>query len=134
MVCKVLGNFDSDTFGEFLQKLQKYSFKFIYNNGALYIAPSDIRFTLLMESRIRKIFKPTKNYCIIPIDENNLRNEPQDIIDWCRDNFVELELQKYEIEQQEKLKLTLNRIDEFERILQANENNKIREEEVDGRS
>lgn len=42
------------------------------------------------------------------------------IIDWCRDSFVDLERQKYEIEQQKKLRQVMSAMDKMEEILQNN--------------
>ena len=43
--------------------------------------------------------------------------EDKDIIEWSRDNFVRLEKERYEIEQQDKLKKTMKALDNLEDIL-----------------
>ena len=43
--------------------------------------------------------------------------EDKDIIEWSGDNFVRLEKERYEIEQQDKLKKTMRALDNLEDIL-----------------
>ena len=44
-------------------------------------------------------------------------NEEQSIMEWCRDNFVALDRQRYEIEQQDKLQKAWKALDNMEDIL-----------------
>ena len=53
---------------------------------------------------IKKIFKPNKNFLITEINEKNLLYESQEIKDWCKNKFIELECQKLEDKEQEKIK------------------------------
>ena len=69
---------------------------------------------------MKKTFRPIKDFYIQEITENNLQLEDSFIIDWCRDSFVDLERQKYEIEQQKKLRQVMSAMDKMEEILQNN--------------
>ena len=43
------------------------------------------------------------------------------VIEWCRDNLVAIEKQRYEIEKQQKLRDTMKALDNFEHILAEQE-------------
>lgn len=116
MVYKVVGNFNSDNFEGFLEKLGQ-NFKFIYYNGSLYLAL--LRYSDRMEAVkiIKKIVRPARDFLVREINELNLPNEDVQVIEWCRDNFVALERQAYEEQQQEKMKEAMKALDNMERIL-----------------
>ena len=68
------------------------------------------------------------------INEKNIMNEEQSIMEWCRDNFVALDRQRYEIEQQDKLQNAWKALDNMEDILKNQmlnnkENNKNKDKE-----
>ena len=131
MIFKIQGDFNEDNFSKILNKLCKY-FKFIYTNQTLYIALSDIKNKQEASNLMSKTFRPVRSYYIKEINEKNIMNEEQSIMEWCRDNFVALDRQRYEIEQQDKLQNAWKALDNMEDILKNQmlnnkENNKDKE-------
>ena len=120
MVYKIQGNFDEENFPIILNKLGKY-FKIIYINNTLYIALTDINNEMTGYNLIKRTLRPAKEFLITQISEKNIMLENDYVIEWCRDNLVELDKQRYERDNQEKLRLMNKALDEFERILQENE-------------
>ena len=117
MIFKIQGDFNEDNFSKILNKLCKY-FKFIYTNQTLYIALSDIKNKQEASNLMSKTFRPVRSYYIKEINEKNIMNEEQSVMEWCRDNFVALDRQRYEIEQQDKLQNAWKALDNMEDILQ----------------
>ena len=133
MIFKIQGDFNEDNFSKILNKLCKY-FKFIYTNQTLYIALSDIKNKQEASNLMSKTFRPVRSYYIKEINEKNIMNEEQSIMEWCRDNFVALDRQRYEIEQQDKLQNAWKALDNMEDILKNQmlnnkENNKNKDKE-----
>ena len=116
MIFKIQGDFNEDNFSKILNKLCKY-FKFIYTNGTLYIALGDVKNKQEASALMSKIFRPIRSYYIKEINEKNIMNEEQSIMEWCRDNFVALDRQRYEIEQQDKLQNAWKALDNMEVVL-----------------
>lgn len=117
MIFKIQGDFNEDNFSKILGRLCKY-FKFIYINNTLYIALSDIKNKQDASVLMSKTFRPVRSYYIKEINEKNIMNEEQFIMEWCRDNFVALDRQRYEIEQQDKLQNAWKALNNMESILQ----------------
>ena len=117
MIFKIQGDFNEDNFSKILNKLCKY-FKFIYTNGTLYIALGDVKNKQEASILMSKTFRPIRSYYIKEINEKNIMNEEQSVMEWCRDNFVALDRQRYEIEQQDKLQNAWKALDRMEDILQ----------------
>ena len=133
MIFKIQGDFNEDNFSKILNKLCKY-FKFIYTNQTLYIALGDIKNKQEASVLMSKTFRPVRSYYIKEINEKNIMNEEQSIMEWCRDNFVALDRQRYEIEQQDKLQNAWKALDNMEDILKNQmlnnkENNKNKDKE-----
>lgn len=125
MVFKIQGDFGMSDFVNMLTKLGQY-FKFIYTNDNLYIALKDIKEKDNAKIIMNKVFKPIKNYYIKEINETNIMKEDPIVIEWCRDNFVALDKQRYEIEQQDKLHNAWKAMDNMEEILKKEINkNKV---------
>ena len=116
MIFKIQGDFNEDNFSKILNKLCKY-FKFIYTNGTLYIALGDVKNKQEASILMSKTFRPIRSYYIKEINEKNIMNEEQSVMEWCRDNFVALDRQRYEIEQQDKLQNAWKALDNMEDIL-----------------
>lgn len=119
MIYKIMGNFTNKTFNEKLNNVKKY-FKFIYKNGNLFLSIFSYKKTGLhtdYEKIIKENFDIKEGFVFFEINENNLMREDKDIIEWSRDNFVRLEKERYEIEQQDKLKKTMRALDNLEDIL-----------------
>ena len=133
MIFKIQGDFNEDNFFKLFIKLCKY-FKFIYTNGTLYIALGDVKNKQEASVLMSKTFRPVRSYYIKEINEKNIMNEEQSIMEWCRDNFVALDRQRYEIEQQDKLQNAWKALDNMEDILKNQmlnnkENNKNKDKE-----
>ena len=131
MIFKIQGDFNEDNFSKILNKLCKY-FKFIYTNGTLYIALGDVKNKQEASVLMSKTFRPVRSYYIKEINEKNIMNEEQSIMEWCRDNFVALDRQRYEIEQQDKLQNAWKALDNMEdmlkkQMLNNKDNNKDKE-------
>ena len=103
MVYKIVGNFSDETFGSILEKISKFC-SCIYRDETLYVALNDVRLADNIEQEFKKIFKPQRDFFITKITVDNIMKEEKCIIDWCRDAYVRLEEQRYEINNQEKLK------------------------------
>lgn len=121
MVYKTVGDFGSDAqFIKLLEKIKEY-FYFVYTDGILYTAlinytNKDRAFELL-----KRNLKPARNFYTQEIHESNLSKEGQFYLEWCRDNLVRLDRQRYEIENQKKLKLAMQAIDIFEESMKRSQ-------------
>ena len=119
LIYKIIGNFPEDErFEKVLDKLKAH-FYFLYSDGALFVSVIDYANREFAFAEMKKALKPAKDYFIIEIDENNLNREGPFFIDWCKENFVRLERQKYEMEQQKKLRMAMKAIDIFEEKMKA---------------
>lgn len=116
MILKIQGDFNNKKFSELIELLKKY-FKFIFYNESLYIALKNFCDKDEAKIEIEKIFKKFSNFYVKEIDENNILSEDDEIVSWCKNNFVALDRQRFEIEQQEKLKKTWDAMDVMEDIL-----------------
>ena len=116
MVYKIQGNFNENNFNTILEKIKKF-YLFIFSNGNLYVALNDYNLNNQAYKELTKALKPKNEFLVLKIDEKNIMNEAPDIKDWLRNNLVRLDRQKFEAENQEKLKAYNSVLDEFERIL-----------------
>ena len=119
MIYKILGDINEKNFDKIVSNISKY-YKFLFFRQGLYIALINFEQKDEAQNLIKKTFRPIKDFYIQEITENNLQLEDSFIIDWCRDSFVDLERQKYEIEQQKKLRQVMSAMDKMEEILQNN--------------
>ena len=117
MVYKIQGNFNEDNFEGIFKKLGPH-FKFMYKYNTLFAALIDYNFVNKSESYLRNALRPSKDFYISEINEKNIMREEQSIIQWCRDNLVNLDRQKYEKEEQARLKEVMKAMDNMETILQ----------------
>ena len=117
MVYKIQGNFNEDNFEGIFKKLGPH-FKLIYKYNTLFAALIDYNFVNKSESYLRNALRPSKDFYISEINEKNIMREEQSIIQWCRDNLVNLDRQRYEKEEQARLKKVkiLNQILSFYRL------------------
>ena len=117
MVYKIQGNFNEDNFEGIFKKLGPH-FKLMYKYNTLFAALIDYNFVNKSESYLRNALRPSKDFYISEINEKNIMREEQSIIQWCRDNLVNLDRQKYEKEEQARLKEVMKAMDNMEAILQ----------------
>ena len=91
----------------------------------------------LIDKTLKAALKPAKFFVVKEINEYNLGKENPNIIKWCRDIFVDLDKQRFEVEQQERLKCTMSALDVCERILASRKEEALKnngEEEKNGRA
>lgn len=115
MIYKIQSNFDYDVL-EVINKLKK-DFNMIYYNNTLYVAIKQIDQEENCNKMIKKFFKPNKSFLFTKINENNLKNENNFIIEWCKNILVDLDTQRFEKDNQEKIKKYLYDIDLLENKL-----------------
>ena len=113
MIYKIIGNFTDQNFNRIIDKIS-LKFNFIYCNDTLYISIKNIDSLSENKDYLAKLFKPAKDFFITEITEQNILKENEMISEWCRENFVRLESQKFEIEQQAKLKKVWLAMDNME--------------------
>ena len=59
------------------------------------------------------------------LNENNLKYEPFQIVEWCKQKFVEQDTKRFEIEKQKELRAYLKFMNDFEaELVKQLENNK----------
>ena len=125
MVYRVIGNFTNDNFEKILNKLCS-KFKALYLNNTLYLALINIDDENICEEILKKTLRPARDFFITEIKEKNIMDLEPDALVWCRDNLVELDKQKYERLNQEKLKSTWEAMDRLELDL----SNQLKEKKV----
>ena len=128
MVYKVQGDFSSCNFIDLFQQLGK-NFKIIYKNGSMYISSKKYDKKFKEDSYLKKFFKPYNGLIYFQVNETNIMREEEEIRNWCRDNLVRLDRERYEIENQDKLKEVMTNLDKMEQILKE----KYRKEVKDAR-
>ena len=136
MIFKIIGNFDEVDFEKILNKLST-TFEFMYSDNSLFIALRNYSEKDKAKNVMKNALRPSSFFITKEITENNLGKESPTVIKWCRDNFVELDKQRFEVEQQARLKQAMVALDECERILAARKKEAFKcngEEELNGRS
>lgn len=129
LVYKIIGNFNQDErLVKILDKLKEY-FYFVYADEVLYIAVADYIKREQALEMLKKTLKPAKDYFTIEITEDNLGKEIPFCQDWCKENLVRIDRQRYEIENQKKLKMAMKAIDIFEEKMQKSLKENDRKEE-----
>ena len=113
MIYKITSNFE-DNLDNLFSTLSK-DYYILYYNNFLYV--SDIKVNNNSKENLKKKLKPNKNFYIIEITEKNLIYECNYVVNWCKKEFINYDLLKYEKEQQEKLKNIMIIIDEVEKKL-----------------
>lgn len=116
MILKIQGDFNEKVFSELINILQKY-FKFVFYDECLYLALKNFKEKNEAQKNLKNCLMKFTNFYTKEINENNILNEDDEIANWCKNNFVELDKQRYEIEQQEKLRKTWNAMDKMEIVL-----------------
>lgn len=128
MVYKVQGDFSSCNFIDLFQRLGK-NFKIIYKNGSMYISSKKYDKNFKEDNYLKKFFRSYNDLIYFQVNETNIMREEEEIRNWCRDNLVRLDRERYEIENQDKLKEVMTNLDKMEQILKE----KYRKEVKDAR-
>ena len=118
MVYKIVGDFSGDNLKNMIDKLL-ISFKFIYIRNVLYVSVQSYKIWKERKGALQWILRnPPFDKCFVQeINETNIMREPDDAIVWCRDNLVNLDKERYQMENQDKLKAQMKALDETEAIL-----------------
>ena len=115
MVYKIQGDFQKVHFPLLFSQMGKF-FKIIYKNNNMYIASNHYDINFNEDKFLKKELKKYNLICF-NINETNIMREDEEIINWCRDNLVRLEKERYEIENQAKLQEIMKNLDKMESIL-----------------
>lgn len=118
MIYKIIGNFTDENFDKIITKVAS-RFKFMYCNDTLYISMKSIDSIGEDREFLYKIFRPARDFFIVEINEENILKEDDIVGEWCKDNFVLLEKQRFEKEQQSKLIKTWKAMDNMELQLKS---------------
>lgn len=127
LIYKVIGNFDECDFESIINKISEV-FKIMYLNDTLYLSLVNYKDYNKQQEILNIAFQPRDIFVITPITEKNIMKQPDVAMQWCRDNFVLLETERYEIEQQEKLQATWKQMDEMEKELREQAKKKLQEQ------
>lgn len=125
MIYKVTANFNEDL-SNIVKELEK-DFDFVFFREILYIAPREYtknnKEAENQKKKIKNIIKQ-ENF-IMELNENNLKYEPFQIVEWCKQKFVEQDTKRFEIEKQKELRAYLKFMNDFEaELVKQLENNK----------
>ena len=118
MIYKIIGNFKDENFDRIIAKVSS-RFKFMYCNDTLYVSMKNVDCLSEDKDFLYRIFKPARDFFIIEITEQSILKEDEVIGEWCKDNFVLLEKQRFEKEQQLKLQKTWLAMDNMENQLKS---------------
>lgn len=118
MIYKIIGNFTNENFDKIIAKVS-LKFKFMYCNDTLYVSIRNIDSLSEDKDFLYKIFRPSRDFFIAEITEQSILKEDNIVGEWCKDNFVLLEKQKFEKEQQVKLRKTWVAMDNMELQLKS---------------
>ena len=110
MIYKIQCNFKEKSVGEVLSKLESF-FNIIFVNNVIYISLKSVD---VLKNPV-ELLKPKRDFFIMEINEENLSFEPEVVRNWVRDHFVRLDLQRFEKEEQLKMKQLLESLDELEK-------------------
>ena len=103
MIYKIITNFEQD-----LDKILKHfqtEFVLLFYNNAVYIANKSEKETTNINKFVSRVIK--SNFYIQEINENNLKYEPPQVVEWCKGQFIRLDTLRFEAERQEELKAML---------------------------
>lgn len=117
MVYKIQGDFNDDNFEKIITKLAQKCI-FIYVIDTMYVSLKSIDYLDGGDAFIKSVFKPVKSFLITKINEKNILKEDFVTGNWCKDQFVRLEKQLYEKNEQDKLKATWQAMDKMEEELE----------------
>ena len=109
-IFKVKSNIFNEKIGEIFYKLSsKYSLLFL--EDTLFISPNKYD----QELDFKKALKPTKNFLISEINEENIKLENTTVQEWCRERLAQLDLQRFEHENQSYLRSVIEAIDKLDK-------------------
>lgn len=92
-----------------IKKLSK-DFDILFFNNCLFASTKNLENV----PDIRKILLPKSDFYITEVTEENLKFEHSSVIEWCKDNFIKADMQKFEKENQDKLRAIMKLLEETE--------------------
>ena len=104
MIYKIITNFEQN-----LDKILKHfqtEFVLLFYNNVVYIANKSEKETTNINKFVSRVIK--SNFYIQEINENNLKYEPPQVVEWCKGQFIRLDTLRFEAERQEELKAMLD--------------------------
>lgn len=105
MIYKIVSDFNND-----LDKILKHfqtEFVLMFYNNVVYIANKDEKETITnIKSFVSKVIKT--NFYLQEINENNLKYEPPQVVEWCKGQFIRLDTLRFEAERQVELRAMLD--------------------------
>jgi len=131
---KIVGNFTDDNFEKIINNISQ-KFQFMYVDDTLFLALKAWTEYEGSEDLISKTFRPVKDFYIEELDKTKIEKQQQFIKDWCSNHSIRLDRERYELENQEKLKQAWASMDELEeKLKQIALENETRKEESNGES
>jgi len=125
-IYKIVGNFTDDNIQKILKKTSN-DFVSIYIDKILFLSLKTITKEEECKKVLDKVFRPIRDFYIEEINETNVNTLSPFIKEWCLNNFVRLDTEKYESEHQEELINIWKSLDEFEEKLKDKINNNRKE-------
>lgn len=131
MIYKIIGNFIDNSYIEVIEIVKKYN-KILCKNNCIYIALNNYEDKEKNEELLEETFNKRgenrlslKELYLIKISEDNLKNEPFEIIEWSKENFIRLDGEKFAFDNKDKINSMFGVLDIFERNLQQIYMNKL---------
>lgn len=115
MVYKIEGEFDEIDFNASIDQIFD-KFIFMYLDDTLFVALKDFRNADEAEEILRESY-PIGLFLIRPITRKNINKLSEMPKEWCLNNLVRLDTDRYEEEQQEALKAKMELLDYIEKDL-----------------
>ena len=115
-VFKIMGDFNEKNFCKLLTKISQ-DFVFIYFDKALFIAQKHYSISKFSVEKLCEYFKSIKNFYIEEVTEKNVGFLSPVAKDWCLNNLVRLDTERYESENQIKLQKIWKAMDAMEQEL-----------------
>ena len=113
-IFKVKSNVFNEKIGEIFHKLSN-DYSLLFLDETLFISPNFYNQEIDLEKRI----KPRKNFLISILDETDISKECDVVKDWCKEKMIQLDLQRFEAEQQEYLKGLLDYLEKIDSSLDS---------------
>lgn len=110
MIYKIQTDFvNTNSLEKTIKKLSK-DFNILFFNNSLFASVKNLENT----PDIKKLLIPKSSFYITEVTEDNLKFEHNTVIEWCKDNFIKLDMLRFEKENQAKLKAIMDVLEEAE--------------------
>lgn len=116
-VFKVVGNFNDTNFEKITTKISQ-KFLFMYLDKTFFIALKSWNEREGAIDLMSKTFRPVKDFYIEEVTEQNIIRQQSFIKEWCLKQLVRLDTERYEEENQQRLKKVWEAMDNMESQLQ----------------